>query len=374
MRKKVVFYLVLCLCGLLCFVLSANAAEGKAAQPEEEILPAVVGFVSEEGEVEYMGHMQQVQELDLVVNWGPRRGETLTVEHVVQSHAGERPYREGDRVYVSEIVDAEGNVSHYIVGYARWTQLFWLGLLFVGLVVLVGRGRGISSLLGLVVSFVIIFLFILPRLGAGANPLRVALIGAALTMPISYYLAHGLNRKTTVALAGSLLGLVVTGLLALVSVSVLHLSGYASEEAGFLQTAHSAQMDIRGLLLAGIIIGVLGVLDDITVSQAAIVEQLRQANPAFTWRQLYRRAMRVGQDHIASMVNTLVLVYAGSALPLLLLLGDRSLPVLYVLSHEMVAEEIVRMLVTSSGLVAAVPVTTALAALAARMGELVGEE
>ncbi len=373
MNRRFGACLILCLCGLLLMASPVVAAGGEEAQPEEEILSAVVGFVSDESEEEFMGHTQQVQELELIVNWGPRREEKITVEHVVQDHAGGRPYREGDHVYVSETVDEEGNASYYLVGRARWTQLFWLGLLFVGLVVLVARGQGLRSLGGLVFSFVIIFTFILPRLSAGASPLRVALIGAALTMPISYYLAHGLNRKTTVALAGSLLGLTLTGLLAVVAVSVMGLSGYASESAGFLQTAHAEQVDVQGLLLAGIIIGVLGVLDDITVAQAAIVEQLREANPAFTWRQLYRRAMRVGHDHIASMVNTLVLVYAGSALPLLLLLGDRSLPVAYVISHEVVAEEIVRMLVTSTGLVAAVPVTTALAALAARVGELVGE-
>lgn len=137
-----------------------------------------------------------------------------------------------------------------------------------------------------------------------------------------------------------------------------------------LQAMNAGEIDIRGLLLAGMVVGVLGVLDDVTVAQAGVVEQLQALDTALTWRQLYTRAMHVGHDHIASVVNTLALVYTGSALPLLLLLGDRSLPPLYVLSHEVVAEEVVRMLVTSSGLVATGPITTLLAALATRWSQL----
>jgi uncharacterized membrane protein len=159
------------------------------------------------------------------------------------------------------------------------------------------------------------------------------------------------------------MSLILTGVISVAFVRAVRLTGFASDEAGFLQAMRPGEIDIVGLLLAGMVISVIGVLDDVTVAQAGIVAQLRDANPSFDWRQLYLRAMQVGQDHIASMVNTLVLVYAGAALPLLLLLTDRSLPLAYVLSHEVVAEEIVRILVTSIGLVAAVPITTFLASL-----------
>jgi len=152
--------------------------------------------------------------------------------------------------------------------------------------------------------------------------------------------------------------------LAAAFVGAAHLSGFASEEMSLLGALRPGEIDARGLLLAGIIVGMIGVLDDITVAQASVVEQLSAANTALDWRQLYSRGMKVGQDHIASMVNTLVLVYAGASLALLLLLTDQSLPFLYVLSHEVLAEEIVRMLVMSMGLVTAVPITTFLASLA----------
>ena len=342
-----------------------NTGDGDQAtdQPQEQILEATVGLVVEQQEKEMMGYTQTRQKLELIISKGPRRREVIVVDHWVQSFAGQVPYQVGDKVYVNESQDMEGHPAYYIVGYARSGTLLWMALLFVGIVVVVGRLRGASSLLGMALSFVVIFVVILPRMATGQNPVLVAVLGTALAMPFTYYLAHGLNRKTTVALGGSLMGLALTGVLGMVFVQTTHLSGYASEEAGFLQSMRPGEIDIKGLLLAGMVISVLGVLDDITVAQAAIVEQLKAANPKLDWRQLYGRAMRVGQDHIASMVNTLVLVYAGAALPLLLLLSDRSLPLDYVISHEVVAEQAVRVLVTSIGLVAAVPVTTIIASL-----------
>jgi uncharacterized membrane protein len=172
---------------------------------------------------------------------------------------------------------------------------------------------------------------------------------------------------------GTALALALTVLLAWIMIQWVGLTGYASEEASFLQMAAPGLYRIRDLLMAGIVIGVLGVLDDVTVSQAAIVQQLREANAQLGFAELYRRAMQVGQDHIASMVNTLALVYAGAALPLLLLLRESPLPLTYLLSQEIIAEEVVRMLVASIGLMAAVPLTTLLAAGAtghlARKGE-----
>jgi uncharacterized membrane protein len=342
---------------------SRGANDGVQGGPRDEVLVGTVISVVEERETELMGHAQIQQKLALMINAGPRRGDVVVVDHEIIADT-QAPYRTGERLYFTRSEDAQGRASYYVVGYDRGSRLFLMFLLFVALVVVIGRKGGARSLLGMALSFGVILFFILPRISQGDDPVLVAVLGAALVMPISYYLAHGLNRKTTVALAGSLVGLVLTGLLAMAFVGAVRLTGTASEEVGFLQAMHPVNIDVRGLLLAGMVISVLGVLDDITVAQSAIVEQLQAANPALDWRELYTRAMRVGQDHIASMVNTLVLVYAGAALPLLILLSDRSLPFWYVLSHETVAEEVVRVLVTSTGLVSAVPITTIMAAVA----------
>jgi len=349
---------------LLGLTRAASADQGgDATELQDEILSAVVGYVVEQSEMEVMGYSQVYQKLELIISSGPARGEVVLVEQGVRPTVGQGPYKAGDRVYLTKTQDLDGAPVYNIVGYSRASRLLWMFLGFMALVLLVGRRGAAGSLLGMAVSFGAIFAFILPGIDRGRDPVAMAVLGAGAAMVVSYYLAHGLNRKTTIALVGSFVGLALTGLLSVAFVRAAHLTGYASDEAGFLQAVRPGEIDIRGVLLAGMVIGVVGVLDDITVSQAAIVQQLAQAEASLAWRQLYSRAMRVGQDHIASMVNTLVLVYAGAALPLLLLLMDRSLPLAYVLSHEVVAEEVVRMLVTSMGLVAAVPITTFLAAL-----------
>jgi uncharacterized membrane protein len=191
----------------------------------------------------------------------------------------------------------------------------------------------------------------------------VVILGAVVIIAITFYLSHGLNRKTTAAVFGTLLALVLTGILASISIAATRLSGFGVEETMFLAHESAQPLNIQGLFLAGIIIGLLGILDDITVSQAAIVWQLKQAQPAMGFRELYGRAMNVGKDHIASLVNTLVLVYAGASLPLLLLFSSHAVSFGDAINYENIAEEIVRTLVASIGLMVAVPLTTLITAL-----------
>ncbi|MBN1400344.1 MAG: YibE/F family protein [Anaerolineae bacterium] len=353
---------------LLPGVCVAQPQDAESDPPEETILLAAVVAVRERPEPSGLGQASLIQELDLKVALGRRMGEVITMQHEVHEYAGVATLSPGELVYVSESRGPNGGLSYYVVGYARWVRLLWLGLAFGGLVLAVGGRRAPRSLLGLATSFGVIFAFLIPRLAEGRDPLSMALAAAGLALPLSYYVVHGFSRKTTVALIGSAIGLGLTAAIALLFTAWARLTGYASEEAAMLQGSTAARIDVRGLLLAGMVIGVLGVLDDVTVAQAGVVEQLWALDRSLTWRQLYSRAMQVGHDHIASVVNTLALVYAGSALPLLLLLGDQSLSPLYVLSYEVVAEEVVRMLVTSTGLVATVPITTWLAAIAPRRG------
>jgi uncharacterized membrane protein len=306
------------------------------------------------------------QAIDLKVVMGDRIGEVFRLDHQVFEGTDLGALKSGELVYVAEVQGPGGQSYRYVVGYARWVRLLWLSMVFVAIVLLVAGKRAPRSLLGLVISFAIIFAFLVPRLAQGRDPLTMALAAACMTLPLSYYVVHGFSGKTTVALLGSAIGLGLTAAISVVFTAAARLTGYASEEAAFLQGMSDQRVDILGILLAGMVVSVLGVLDDATVAQASVVDQLWQLDPSLHWRELYRRAMHVGQDHIASVVNTLALVYAGSALPLLLLLGDQSLSPLYALSHEVVAEELVRMLVTSSGLVLSVPITTWLASVALR--------
>lgn len=274
---------------------------------------------------------------------------------------------EGDRLVLGFSEDAPPGQEYYFADYERRTPLIVLGLLFAVAVVVLGRWRGVRALIGLVVTFVVLTTFVLPAILDGRSPVWVAVIGAAAALLVNLYLAHGFDLRTTTAVLGTLASLALIAALAAAFVAATQLTGLADEEAGYLQ-ALSSQVDVRGLLLGGIIIGSLGVLDDVTITQASAVWELREANPSYNARQLYRSALNIGRDHIASVVNTLVLAYAGASLPLLVLFVEANRGLGDILTGETVAAEIVRTLVGSIGLVASVPITTALAAAVAAKG------
>jgi len=292
---------------------------------------------------------------------GPERGRTQILD--VTETPDQPSFRRGDRVILGRYADPLGEVAYSFADYQRRTPLLALGLLFAVAVVGLARWRGAAAVVGLVISLGVLVKFVLPAILAGESPVMVAVVGSAVIALPVVYLAHGINARTTTALLGTLVALALTALLALVFVHAAHLTGLASEEGTYLRSILGKRVDLQGLLLGGIVIGSLGVLNDITVTQAAAVWEIHLANPTVGARHLYRSAMRIGRDHIASTVYTLVLAYAGAALPLLVVfaVADRRLG--EVLTGEVVAEEVVRTLVGSLGLVAAVPITTAVACL-----------
>ncbi len=239
-----------------------------------------------------------------------------------------------------------------------------LGLVFTLALIAFGRWRGLTSLAGLAVTFVVLLVFVVPAILGGEPPLLVALVGSSAIMLTVLYLTHGFSLTTTVAVIGTVLSFILTGLLAAVAVRALHLTGITDDDTMAVQLTHN--VDMSGLLLAGIVIGSLGILDDVTVTQAVTVDELARANPGFRPRDLYRAATRVGRSHIASVVNTIVLAYAGASLPLFILVVANNPTLSSVLTSPFVAQEIARSIVATLGLVAAVPITTALAALAVR--------
>jgi uncharacterized membrane protein len=273
----------------------------------------------------------------------------------------------GDRIVVGYNADADAGVAFYFVDFQRRNPMIVLGILFAAAVVALGRLQGIRALAGLVLTGVVVVMFMFPSMLDGNSPTAVALVSAVVIALSALYLTHGVSERTTVALLGALAALALTAILASVFAAATELTGLSSEQALFLRVA-SAQVDVRGLVLAGIIIGSLGVLDDVTITQSSAVWQLHRANPGYGLRQLYESAVTIGRDHIASAVNTLVLAYAGAALPLLLLFTQAGRPLTEVATGELVAIEIVRTLVGSIGLVAAVPLTTLLAAVVVTRG------
>jgi uncharacterized membrane protein len=274
-----------------------------------------------------------------------------------------RRLRPGDGVVVAA-ADEEGGTVYYVVDRYRMPALGLAVGLFFALAVLLSRGRGITAILGLGITALVLARFIVPAIIGGGNPLVVSLVGALVIVFASIYLAHGFSLRTSIAVGSTLVTLVIAWVLAIVFVGLANLFGLGSEEAFYLQLAPVEQLNLRGLLLGGIILGALGVLDDITTAQAAAVDELRKANPALTVQELYRRGLSVGTEHITSLVNTLFLAYAGASLPLFILFTIyNETPLWVALNSEFVAEEIVRTLVGSIALILAVPITTVAAAI-----------
>jgi uncharacterized membrane protein len=273
-------------------------------------------------------------------------------------------FRAGQRASLA-VANQPGQPPVYsIQDLERGRPLLALAALFVVAVIAFGRWQGVRSLLGLGLSFVVIVSFVVPAILHGHSPVLVAVTGAMAIMLISLYLSHGTGPKTTAAVVGTALALGLTAALAIAFVAAASLTGLASEDALYANYAVGG-LSLRGLLLAGIIIGGLGVLDDVTMSQASLVAELHQANPTAGFAALVGGALRVGRDHIAATVNTLFLAYAGAALPSLILFVTGTDSLSTVVTTEIVAVEVVRALCGSVGLIAAVPLTTVLAALVA---------
>ncbi|MDT9681866.1 YibE/F family protein [Streptomyces sp. TRM76323] len=301
----------------------------------------------------------QCKRATIEVTSGQDKGRRFT--EIVQPDAP-RQLEQGQGVVVAYAPDAPEDLQYSVTDVDRKFPLLLLSVVFALAVVAVGRLRGMMALIALGTSFVFLTFFILPAILQGSNPLVVAVVGSSAIMLIALYLSHGLSARTSVAVLGTLISLLIIGLLGSLFIGWARLSGNTDDYTGLIHGLYPG-IDMSGLLLAGVIIGSLGVLDDVTVTQTSAVWELHQADPSMGPRALYRAGIRIGRDHIASVVNTLVLAYAGAALPLLLLFSIAQSSVGTVANSELVAQEIVRTLVGSIGLVASVPVTTGLAAL-----------
>ena len=300
------------------------------------------------------------------LNQGPDARRFRTIEFAQTASAPD--LTPGDEVVLNHIDGAERGFDYTYNDRQRRSVLVWLAVLFGVVVIALGRWRGLAALVALGGSIAVILGFMLPSMLDGNNAQLVAIVGASAVAFVALYLSNGVRALTTVALLGTLSALTLTVVLATVFTDLAHFTGAQSEDA-LLVAIGASNIDLKSLVLAGMVLGALGALDDITVTQASAVGELRAHNPAMSRRTLYRAGLRIGRDHISSTVNTLALAYAGASLPLLMLFTLSAQSLGTVANGEVVAVEIVATLVGSIGLVAAVPVTTALAVLVAGDGQ-----
>ncbi len=270
----------------------------------------------------------------------------------------------GDKVRLIQFKAEDGNMMHSWSDYDRRIPLGLLAGLFVISVLVIARLKGLAAILGLGVAYFLITKFMLPALILGENPILVGISGSTVIMILLLYLAHGVNTKTTVALLGTISGLLLTASLAWVTAKFAHLDGLSSEE-NFQLSQLTTGAGIGAVILCGVIIAGLGVLNDVTIAQAASVWELKSLAPQSTSWQLFHSGMRIGRDHLASTVYTIIFAYAGTALPTMLLINLYRQPLVEVVNSGQLAEEIVRALVSAIGLVLTIPLTTAIAAVVA---------
>lgn len=287
-------------------------------------------------------------------------GKQVEIETGAVTTTRKQFYEAGDEILVSHIKQ-ENNDIYFIKEFVRSKPLIVLFFIFIISVIFISGKKGFSSIVGMLISFLILFYYLLPAIVAGADPINSSLVTAAFLVPITFYISHGFNKKTTIAVVSSLLSLIAVTALSVIWIQWAKLTGFSSEEASFLDVIGNGSFDMRGVLLASIIIGSLGVLDDVTISQVSIVSELRAVGKQKSNEDIFFHAMRIGQDHISSMVNTLILVYTGAALPLFLLFIKNPQPFTQVVQYEMIAEEIIRSLIGSIGIILSVPLSTYLA-------------
>jgi uncharacterized membrane protein len=331
-----------------------------------DTVTATVDTIIEEGIISLGEVDQPYQIVEVVVIDGANAGERFVIDYGTrQIRTDMIPLREGDKIMVTISRLPDGSTSAHFTDYYRGRSLLFLFLTFIAFSILVSGWKGVRSIIGIGLSLVVIIIIILPGIQQGQDPLLTSILGSFFFVSYSLYIIYGWNMKTHAAVIGSLLALVITGVLAYFFVNQTRLTGYGDENMFFISQMTQNTLNVRHLLLAGILIGTLGVLDDLVISQSSAVFELYRNNPGQDFRKLYRSAMNIGQDHIAATVNTLVLAYAGAALPMLLLFSVGGVDYGMAINLEFIAEEIVRTLVGSLGLFASVPITTALAAMIA---------
>jgi len=354
-RLFLIIFTLIGIFGFLSFTVEAQSSDLHQAR-QDLVRAKVVEIVEQSQELIPGTTMIRVsQSLIVEIREGDRKGEEVVVNNdVVEMGVG-------DVFFLAIFESIDGSEYFVVTDPDRTWVLIFFTFLFVAAVLSFGFWKGIRALISLIVSFGVIIFFLIPALLQGAPPVPTTVFFASVILFFAMYITHGINRITHAAFLGTSVTIAAISLLAHLAVSWAKLSGFHSDEAVYLYLDTGGSLDMAGLLLGAIIIGVLGVLDDISITQAATVREMTSAAPHLSKLEIFRRTLSVGKEHVVSLVNTLALAYAGVALPLLLLFADPVQPWSIIVNMEIFAVEILRTLIGSIGLIMAVPVTTAFA-------------
>jgi uncharacterized membrane protein len=330
-------------------------------QQEPEVFKAKIlkqnqvecGFVTEQTEFNCFNY-------DIEILGGEYKGEIVeTMPTWINNE--EDLFKENSKVYVSQTKDIQGNEVWTIESYSRENALLFLGIIFVILIVAITGLRGLTATLGLVISFCTLYFFAIPRLNMGANFLLISIITLFILLCASTFITYGFNIKSLIAFVSTLLGILLIASIGYLVISQLNISGTGEEASAMLFDTTQGVVRLSWVFLLSIVIGALGVLDDVTIGQASSMMEIYDTDKSLNSNELFKKTMNIGKDHIASMVNTLFIAYAGSSFSLIMLLSANNPNFRILINTGFVVEEITRTLVASIGLILIVPLTSFIA-------------
>lgn len=359
----------------LFFFLALFSLPALAQKPPAPVKPiymkAVVLQIIKEGERKVGGDQNIFQQISVKVLDGPEKGKQLLIENGGKFNIiSSQKVNVGETLILSKTQYQPGKINYAVADKYRLDMLFMVVFGFFVFVLLLSGKKGLGAIAGMFISLGVIIFFIVPQILSGSDPLLISIIGSIFIMLTSIYLAHGISQQTTVAIGATTISLIATALIAIGFVKLTQLTGLGSEDIYSLSQGFKYTINFKGLLLGGIIIGALGALDDVTTTQAATIYTLAKADPKSNFQTLVAQGLSIGREHIASLVNTLVLAYAGASIGvfifIIISIQNNSQPLWLILNSEVLVEEIVRTLAGSIGLILAVPLTTVLAAFFAK--------
>lgn len=362
---KVFFVFLFVLISFNLYILNASAISVKVERINEEYFRARVLDILDEKDEEIMGgYLLRTQELSVEIRSGDLKGKIVTIENDgIPSLDRYKELKAGDNIIIVKKLDSINANEFFFHDYNRFSPLIVVTILFSIFIIYIGRKRGFGAILGLSFTIFILFSYIIPQIINGANPIYITLIGSFFIATGSLFLSHGFNRRTVLTWLSTIVTLIIAIFFSSLLIDYVFLFGTGSEEAVYLTLGEYSNINLKGLLLSAIVIGTLGVLDDVTATQTAVVWELKKANLKLNWRELYFKSLKVGREHIASLVNTLALAYVGASLPLFILLYlNDHVPLWLKINNEPIAEEIARTILGSSALILAVPISSFFAA------------
>lgn len=333
--------------------------------PHQEFFKALVVEIIDQEQKEIAGYKSYYQTLRVQMEDGTKKGKFTIIQNGTQAQiTKDQLAKKGQEIIVAKTTYSNSKTLYSIYDFYRLNILILSIILFFVVVIIIAGLKGAGSILGMLVSLGTIIGFIIPSILKGKDPLTITLIGSVFILVISIYLAHGISKKTTIALFSTLTSLFLTAAFAIIAMNLNNITGLGNEDAFSLQLGSTSFINIKGLFLSGIIIGTLGALNDITTTQSSTIFELKIANPKYKFLDLFEKGFNVGKEHIASLVNTLILAYAGSsfAIFIFLVLNPAKIPYWVIFNNEIIADEIVKVIAGSIGLLLCVPIVTLIAA------------